>query len=139
MKVLIDTNIVLDVLLDREPFAVLASRLFELVESGHLEGVVGATTITTIDYFLRKSLPSKVAVDTLKKILKLFEIAPVNRLVLEDALESGFTDFEDSVLHAAALHVGAQAIITRDDKGFRRAKLAIYTPERFLNGFKLDD
>lgn len=139
MKILVDTNIVLDVLLDRQPFATQASKLFELIESGHLEAVLGATTITTVDYFLKKSLPMKEAIDILKKLLKLFEVAPVNRLVLEDALDSGFLDFEDAVLHAAALHVGAQAIVTRDDKGFRKAKVAVYTPERFLNGLTLND
>jgi predicted nucleic acid-binding protein len=74
MKILLDTNVVLDVLLDREPFVHQAAKLFEMIEAGHLEGVVGATTITTIDYFLKKYLSAKEAVSTLKKLLKLFGI-----------------------------------------------------------------
>lgn len=139
MKILIDTNIILDVLLERQPFVHQAAKLFEMIESGNLEGVIGATTVTTVDYFLKKALSMKEAMSVLKKLLKLFEVAPVNRLVLEDALDSGFLDFEDAVLHASALHVGAQAIVTRDEKGFRKATLAIYTPERFLSGLSLND
>jgi predicted nucleic acid-binding protein len=62
-------------------------------------------------------------------------VASVNRLVLEDALDSGFLDFEDAVLHAAAMHCGVQAIVTRDEKGFNKAQIAIYSPEALLNIF----
>ncbi len=133
MKILFDTNVVLDLLLDRKLFVDSAQKLFDEVESGNIEGYLGATTITTLDYLLTKSLSAKEASHIIKKLLKLFEIAPVNRLVIEDALDSGFPDFEDAVLHAAAVHCGAQAIVTRDEKGFPKAQLAIYAPEALLN------
>ena len=133
MKILFDTNIVLDLLLDRKPFVHHAQTLFEKVESGKINGYVGATTITTLDYLLTKSLSTREAKKIIKKLLKLFEIAPINRMILEDALDSGFLDFEDAVLHAAAIHCGIQAIVTRDEKGFHKARLAIYSPEGLLN------
>ena len=132
MKILFDTNIILDLLLARQPFVDHAQQLFEKVESGVLEGYVGATTITTLDYLLTKSLTTKEAKQVIRKLLKLFEVAPVNRLILEDALDHAFPDFEDAVLHSAAIHCGVQAIITRDEKGFHKAKLAIYSPESLL-------
>ena len=132
MKILFDTNIILDLLLDRAPFSELAVLLFEKVESGMLDGYICATAITTLDYLLVKSLSAKNAVRALKNIMKLFEIAPINRVVLDDALDSGFSDFEDAVIHAAAMHCGAQAIVTRDEKGFSKAQLAVYTPEALL-------
>lgn len=137
MKILFDTNIILDLLLDRAPFAEHAQLLFEKVESGVVEGYLAATTITTLDYFLKKSLSSKDAVHIIKKLMKLFEIAPINRLALEDALDSGFQDFEDAVLHASAVHCGAQAIVTRDEAGFSKASLAIYSPEALLKVLSL--
>ena len=139
MKILFDTNIVLDVLLERQPFFNEAVLLFEMVESGKIEGVIGGTTVTTLDYFLSKTLSIKESANILKKLLKLFEVAPVNRLVLEEALDAGFSDFEDAVLHSAAIHVGAQAIITRDEKGFKKSQIAIYTPSRFLHTINLND
>ena len=137
MKVLFDTNIILDLLLERKPFVNQAQALFEQVESGKIEGYIGATTVTTLDYLIAKSLSIHEARKIIKNLLKLFEIVPVNRLVLEDALDSGFSDFEDAVLHAAALHYGIQAIVTRDEKGFHKAQLAIYSPQALLNALSL--
>lgn len=133
MRVLFDTNIVLDLLLDRKPFVEHAQALFDRVESNELKGYLGATTVTTLDYLLSKALSAQEAAQIIKKLLKLFEVAPVNRLVLENALERGFSDFEDAVLHAAALHCGVQAIVTRDEKGFQKAQLPIYSPVALLN------
>ena len=137
MKILFDTNVVLDLLLNRKPFSLHAQWLFEHVESNNIEGYLGATTITTLDYLLTKTLPTKTATHTIKTLLKLFEIAPVNRLTLDDALESGFVDFEDAVLHAAATHCGVNAIVTRDNRGFLKAQLAIYSPEALLKIIQL--
>lgn len=138
MKILFDTNVILDLLLDRKPFVEHAQSLFEKVEAGKIDGYLCATTITTLDYLLTKALSAKEATHIIKKLMKLFEIAPVNRLILEDALDSSFADFEDGVLHAAAIHCGAQAIITRNEKDFPKAKLAIYTPEELLNALSLE-
>lgn len=133
MKVLFDTNIVLDLLLERQPFVNDAQLLFEKVESNQLYGYLGATSITTLDYLLSKTLSSQKAKDVIQSLLTLFDIAPVNRLVLEEALNSKFSDFEDAILHAAATHCGVQAIVTRNEKDFSKATLAIYSPSALLN------
>lgn len=65
-------------------------------------------------------------------LLKLFEIAPVNRLVLEEALNINFHEFEDAVLYQSAIHCGAEGIVTRDIKGFKNADFPIYTPKEML-------
>lgn len=133
MRILFDTNVVLDLLLDRKPFVEQAQVLFDKVEANELKGYLGATTITTLDYLLHKALSAQEATQTIKSLLKLFEISPVNRLVLENALNSRFLDFEDAVLHASAIHADVQAIVTRDEKGFRNAQLPVYSPEALLN------
>lgn len=136
MRVIFDTNVVLDVLLDREPFAGDAAHLFASAEREELDAFLCATTITTIHYLASKALGSDQARVLVKKLLSLFEIAPVNRAVLESAEELDFTDFEDAVLHEAARHVGVQAIVTRDSKGFAQAALPIYTPGLLLKAVK---
>ena len=131
-----DTNVVLEVLLDRDPFAGDAAHLFASAERGDLDAFLCATTITTIHYLASKALGSDQARVLVKKLLSLFEIAPVNRSVLESAEELGFTDFEDAVLHEAARHAGVQAIVTRDPKGFAQAVLPIYAPDLLLKALK---
>ena len=133
MKVLFDTNIILDVLLDRKPFSEHASYLMSKVERSEINGFLCATTVTTIHYLLSKNLDKKNAITSINSIIALFEIASVNRLVIENALKSKFTDFEDSVLHESARHAGAEYIITRNIKDFKNTKIPVFTPTEFLS------
>lgn len=133
MKILFDTNIVLDVLLDRQPFSEHASYLMSGVERSEMNGFLCATTITTIHYLLSKYLDNQKAIDSIRSIMALFEVASVNRLVIENALESKFSDFEDSVLHESARHSGVEYIITRNVKDFKKSKIPTYTPVEFLS------
>ena len=132
MKVLFDTNVVLDALLERKPFADVALRLFAKVERGEITGYLGATTITTIYYLAAKALSSSDATTHLRNLLLLFEVAPVNRLVIQQALNAGFSDFEDAVLSLAAVQIGADAIVTRNGRDFKKSTLPVYVPEELL-------
>jgi len=127
----------LDLLLDREPFVESAAALLSRVEAGEIEGCVGATTITTIHYLASKVVGAKQALLAIRKLLSIFEVAPVHRPVLEAALDSGFDDFEDAVLHEAALQVSAQAIVTRDPADFKRAALPVYSPRELNQALEL--
>lgn len=130
---LFDTNIVLDVLLDREPFATTAAELFSHVERGNLPGYVYATTLTTVYYLVTKVAGANRAREEVKKLLTLFEIAPVNRAVLEAALTSHIPDFEDAIICEAARHAGAKGVVTRDPIGFKHAHFPIYSPQELWN------
>lgn len=131
MRVLVDTNIVLDVLLDREPHARASAEILSRVERGEVSGWLGATTVTTLYYLIAKAAGQDKALTEVRKLLSLFEIAPVNRPVLEGALAIGFADFEDAVLHEAARQIEAAAIVTRNPRHFAKAELPVYTPEEF--------
>ena len=122
----------LDLLLDREPFAEPAAALLSRVEAGEMQGCLCATTITTIHYLASKVVGAKQALLAIRKLLSIFEVAPVDRPALEAALESGLVDFEDAVLYAAARQVCAEAIVTRDPADFKRAALPVFSP-RELN------
>ena len=132
MRILVDTNIVLDVLLDRKPFAKDATRIFAFVEESRIEGFLCATTITTVDYLLSQALPRKKAKYALQRLLDLFEIAPVNRPVLEQALRSGISDFEDAVLEQSAQLVSADAITTRNVKDFKKSTVKTLDPAELI-------
>jgi len=101
LKVIVDTNVVLDVLLARKPFVQPAPRVFALVEQSRIDGFLCATTITTIDYRMNQSISKPEAREALHRLIELFDIAPVNRSVIEEALKSKMKDFEDAVLSHA--------------------------------------
>jgi predicted nucleic acid-binding protein len=129
MRILFDTNIVLDLLLDREPFSQDAEALIGKVERGEVVGVLCATTITTIHYLISKSFSREKSVEIIKSLLKLFEIASVTRAVLEDALEADDKDYEDSVVYKSAYHCGADIIVTRDRRGFFKSDIPVMNPQ----------
>lgn len=133
MRVLVDTNVILDVLLDRKPFSHEASHVLALVEASEIEGFLCATTVTTIDYLLSKALPTKKSREILHKLLSIFEIAPVNRPVLEQALLSKISDFEDAVLEQAAMLVHADVITTRNVRDFKNSKISVFDPSELLS------
>lgn len=137
MNILFDTNVLLDVLLDREPFAIDAAFLMTKVEQSEIGGYLCATTVTTIHYLIAKALGAKEATRHIQSLLSLFIVAPVNRAVLEQALAASFTDFEDAVLHAAACHAGVQSIVTRNIRDFSKATLPVFTPAELINALEV--
>jgi predicted nucleic acid-binding protein len=131
LRVIVDTNVVLDVLLEREPFVKPAVEIFCLVEESRIDAFICATTVTTIDYLLVKSLKTN-AKNALRRLISLFEIATVNRPVIERALVSKIQDFEDAVLNEAGQMAGADFVITRNTKDFAKSALKVCDPNEFL-------
>ena len=132
MRVMFDTNVILDLLLDREPFVQEAKPLIAKVEQGVISGVLCATTITTIHYLLGRSLDKPRTSEVIGSLLKLFEVASVTRAVLEDALEADDRDYEDAVLYKSAYHSGVDLIVTRDRSGFGKADMPVMNPKELL-------
>jgi predicted nucleic acid-binding protein len=132
LKLLLDTNVVLDLLMDRAPFADWAVELFAKVENGVVAGYLCGTTVTTVFYLAAKTLGVARARQETGKLLEIFKVAPVNRAILKAALAIGFDDFEDAVIHEAACQVGADAIVTRNQKDFRKSRLLVYSSEEMV-------
>lgn len=132
MRILFDTNVLLDLLLRRQPFVREASILVNAVESQMLGGMLGATTVTTVYYLVERHLGADAARDAIERLLTVFEVAAVGRTALVSALDSGFDDFEDAVLHEAARHASADGIVTRNAGDFAKADIPVYTPEQLL-------
>jgi hypothetical protein len=87
--------------------------------------------VTTVFYLATKVIGAHAAHQQVEKLLELFEVAPVNRIVLETALAAGFIDFEDAVLYESAKHAGATCIVTRNTKDFKLAKIPVFLPGEF--------
>jgi predicted nucleic acid-binding protein len=132
MKVLFDTNVILDVLLARRPHVRAAAVLLNYVDQGKIEGVVCATTVTTLHYLASKAVGAEKAIQHLRTLLEMFGVAAVDSSVLKSALELSFSDFKDAVLHEAGRASGVGAIVTRNTRDFAKATLSILSPDELL-------
>lgn len=132
MKVLFDTNVILDVLLGRPPHVAASAAVMGLAESGRIGGLLAATSVTTIHYLLRKSLGARPARRHLESLLAVYDVAAVDAQTLRHALALGFADYEDAAIHEAARAARCRGIVTRDAAGFRRATLPTWSPEELL-------
>jgi len=137
--VLIDIDVILDVLTKREPFFAPAANLWIRVEKKRIRPYLASHTITTLFYLVRKAKGKKIAQKSIKDLMSIFEIAPVDRSTLLLALESDFTDFEDAVQYAAAKQVSADFIITRNIKDYKNSDIPVASPEIFLATLELSE
>ena len=131
-RLLVDTNIVLDVLLDRHPHASISVEIWVAVETGRCEGYLSAHAITTLHYLIKKQLGAVKAKQLIGLMLRMFRVAPVNGIVIEQALSSPLAEFEDAVTAATGEACACDFIVTRDPKGFRHSSVRALAPEAVL-------
>lgn len=132
MRVLYDANVVLDVLLGRQPHFAESAACMALVAHRKVDGVLCATSITTIHYLTGRSLGAPAALRAVCDLLALYAIAPVDATILRQAAFAPLTDYEDAVQHASAMAAGAGCIVTRDAHGLTGCQLPVYSPAQFL-------
>ena len=133
MKVLVDTNVILDTLLHRVPFYEESSVVYNLIEQGQITGCVSSSAATDIFYLLYKAYRDTGKVYALMDALAAdFTIAPVLEGTIKKALALRWKDFEDAVQFAAAGESGAQYIITRNMTGYETAAIPCISPAAFI-------
>lgn len=133
MKVLIDTNIVLDVMLKRQPFYESGAAILKLSGKEDMQEFVSASAVTDIYYIVGRNLKDKEkAREQLRKLLKVVSIAAVSENEIKKALELDWNDFEDSVQYSVALLSDMDGLVTRNAGDYKKAELSIWTPEQFL-------
>jgi predicted nucleic acid-binding protein len=128
-SILVDLNVVLDVLLERQPHVVASGAVWAAIEAGGATGFIAAHSVTTLHYLAGKHLGAAKAGRLVADVLNVFRVAPVDEPVIRAALILSFQDFEDAVTAAAAQGAGCQAIVTRDPAGFRRSPIRILNTE----------
>jgi len=124
----LDSNVVLDFLLDRPPFAQPANDLLTAVKTGQVELLVSSLTYITSHYVVSKVIGKIAATAALATLFKGVTTVNVGASVIEQALQSNRPDFEDAVQFYAALAAGAEAIVTRDPKGFPTQQVPVLNP-----------
>ena len=134
-SILVDTNIILDIILEREPFVKQSAQLLQKTQEVGIEVFLSATTITDLYYIARKAKGKKVALAFIKNLLEFVEIASVNKSVIVQALESDLSDFEDAVQENSAKNENITILVTRNEVDFKNSTLEVYTPESYLSKF----
>lgn len=132
MRVLIDTNVLLDVLLSREPWAGRSKAVWDAADAGRFDAFISALSLPNVFYIGRKLAGLEKAHAAVTTLLDAFEILPVDRPTLEAAAALPGNDFEDNVQLASALASGMDAVVTRDPSGFKSPDLLRLTPEELL-------
>ena len=132
MQVLIDTNVVLDVLLNRDDFVQDAVTILKLPERS-IQKYVSASAITDIYYIARQEIKDKAEVkNLLKTLLQIIHVADVSEDNILTALDSDWSDFEDSVQNAVAESHNYDAVITRNKGDYKNSNLKVFSPKEFL-------
>ena len=132
VRILLDTNVILDVLLDRTPWVHDASAIWQRCDDGHAIGHMAASVLTDIYYIARRLTDRTKAVQALRLCLQTFTIGPIDRLVAETALRYSGLDFEDNILMACISLYQLDAIITRNPTDFESSSVPIYSPSDWL-------
>jgi predicted nucleic acid-binding protein len=130
--VLIDTDVVLDLLLAREPYFPAAGRLFAWIQEGRIEGFISSLAFSNLFYVLRKRMPAAEAIAALRKLRLLVQVVPVNERVVDLALASSFRNFEDAIQYFAALEQGIPALVSRNKRHYTEARIPVWSAEECL-------
>jgi len=140
MKVLVDTNVVLDVLLKRTPFYKDSLTVYQLSENRRINEVLASVSMTNAFYVLRKAGKSQDEVyQEIDKLAIIFFIAPITQTTISDALALRWKDFEDAVQYIAAKESKVEFIITRNKSDYLTSDIPCLTPTEFIARLKQEE
>jgi predicted nucleic acid-binding protein len=132
LRVLVDSNVVLDVLQRREPFFAASAGVLASAETGQIEGWIAAHSVTTLFYLLAKARSPQLARVAISDLLNILSVAAVDQLVIEQALTLPYDDFEDAVQMMAAARSGADYLVSRNVADYKEGPLPVLQPAELL-------
>lgn len=132
MRILVDTNVILDYVLERHPFHAEAEEIILRVARKEFVGYVSSITPINVYYTGRKLKGKDATIKAVRRLLRLFEVCAADKKVLQKAFVLQFNDYEDAVQHECAVAENLDAIVTRNVKDFKNASVKIYSPAEFL-------
>ena len=138
-SVFIDTDVILDFLLDKEPFSSFASIIFTYSEGNRIKAYISPLTISNCYYILRKLASHNKVISTLQKLLLVTNITTISKKDVVSALNSNFKDLEDALQHFSAIsHSKIDVILTRNLKNYKNSEIPVMNPETYLKTYSLD-
>jgi len=132
-SVFVDTNILIDLLVERPPFSKFAVAIFELAEKNKVKLYTSSHSFATTHYLLKKHIQETTLRETLFSLLDLIELIPVDLSIVKKSLLSKHKDFEDAIQILAAHSINSiDFIVTRNLKDFKDAGMAVLPPDELL-------
>ncbi len=131
-KLFVDSDIILDLLAQREPYYIHAAKLFTLIDQRKVIAFTSPLVFANLHYLLKKQTSNVAALKNLRKLKTLINILPIDERVIEQSLNSEFNDFEDAIQYFTAVNNGITLIITRNKVDYKRSKINVLTAEEFL-------
>lgn len=129
----LDTDVIIDFLTDRQPYAESSSIIFDWADKGELKLCASALCINNVHYIIRKIIGKEKSLLVLDELTELVEILPVSKEDIKNALSSGFGYFEDAIQHSVAMNNNeTKAILTRNTKDYKKSNLPVFTPDTFV-------
>ena len=136
MKILLDTNVIIDAVASREPWNTVAEKIILLASQEKLEAIICASAVTDIYYICNKVFHDDVkAREVIKSLFSIFSITDVKKKDLKDALNLDMADYEDALICTCAKRTNSQFIITRNTKDFANSPVPIINPQDFISKF----
>ncbi len=135
-KLFLDTNVVIDLLGEREPFYESAAKIATLADRGKIKIIVSALTYSTVYYLLSRLEDKELVKEKIRKFKVIAETSDLTDKIIDKALSSKFKDFEDSLQYYCAVEMNCNMIITRDVKDFKESEILILTPNEYLKSLK---
>ena len=132
IKLFVDSDIILDLLAEREPHYIHAARLFTLINQNKIIAYTSHLIFANLHYLLNKQTTNIAALKSLRKLKTFINILPIDERVIDQSLNSTFNDFEDAIQYYTAVNNGITLIITRNKIDYKRSKIDILTAEEFL-------
>jgi len=130
--VLIDTNIILDIALQQDPFYEVASQIFGKIDDGKIKGFVTASSITDIYYVSRKACGREKAINFIRELIDVLEVLSVTKETIINALITEFKDFEDAIQYCVADINRIDIIVTRNKSDFKFSTIEVCTPDELI-------
>ena len=131
-NVFVDSDVILDVLIDRDPFNVEANQVFTFAETGQIKLMTSPLCVANTHYVISKKIGNANSKSLLSTVLKLMTVVDMPASVVQNAFASKVTDFEDALQVETAMNSGADVIVTRNIKDFRHSTIPVLTPSQFL-------
>ncbi len=132
-KLFLDTNIVVDLLGEREPFYEPIAKIATLADKGKIQLIVSALTYSTVYYLLSRFEDKKAVKEKIIKFKVIAETSDLTDKIIEKGLSSKFKDFEDSIQYYCAIEEDCNILITRNIKDFKESDIPVLTPDEYLN------
>jgi predicted nucleic acid-binding protein len=134
-KLFLDTNVVLDLLGEREPFYDAIAKIVSLSDKGKIQLTVSALTYSTIFYILSRFEDKEIVKEKIRKFKIVAQTSDLTDKIIDKGLASKFKDFEDALKYYSALKSGCSIIITRNGKDFKLADISVFSPDEYISKY----